>query len=268
MPHHLSNIRAVIMDADGVLWRGDTPIDGASRWISHLQAQGIPYIIATNNSSKSPQEYQQKLERLQIARVTPEHIVSSGMVTASFLAREYPAGATVFVVGGDGLRELIAAAGMTLVTDEQPDVVVVGIDFALTYDKLRRASDFIRRGARFIGTNADRTFPLPEGPAPGAGSILALLQTATDVAPEVMGKPGRAMFETALAVMGAAAEHTLMIGDRMDTDILGAIDAGLMTALVLTGVDTRDTARTYPTQPDIITPDLNALLDTWLGVKS
>jgi 4-nitrophenyl phosphatase len=261
----LSRIRAVIMDADGVLWRGDTPIDGAARWIAHLQARDIPFIVATNNSSKSPQEYQQKLARLQIAQVQPEQIVSSGLVAARFLAAEYPAGTRVHVLGGDGLRALIAEAGMTLVSELPCEVVVAGIDFALTYDKLRRASELIRAGARFIGTNADRTFPLPEGPAPGAGSILALLETATDVKPLVMGKPEKAMFDIALTVMGAQAGHTLMIGDRLDTDIDGAARAGLMTALVLTGVDTAEAAASSPTPPDLVVPDLHALLDAWLA---
>lgn len=256
-----SQISGVVMDMDGVVWRGDEVLPGAHALFELLRERGLPFVAATNNSSKSPADYVRKLSRMGIEGVSEENILTSGKAAVNYLQQHYPANTAVHVVGGDGLKGMVARAGYELA--DVADVVVVGIDFHLTYDKLKRAAYLIRAGAEFIGTNSDRTFPLPDGLAPGAGSILALLQTATDREPIIMGKPNRPMFDAALDLMGTTPATTLMIGDRLDTDILGAQAAGLKTALVLTGVTTRAELAASPIQADGVYADLPELLAEW-----
>ncbi len=254
--------RAVVMDMDGVLWRGDEALPGLSALFDLLRGQAVPFALATNNSSKHPSDYVIKLARMGIDGVTEGQIVSSATATADYLTTHYPRGTAVHVLGGNGVKTLIADAGFTL-SDDDPRVVVAGIDFDLTYDKLKRATYLIRAGADFIGTNADRTFPMPDGLAPGAGSLLALLETATDRAPIVIGKPGAPMFEAALRAVKADAAHTLMIGDRLDTDIAGAQRVGMSTALVLTGISGRADVAASATPPDYVFADLVELVSAW-----
>jgi 4-nitrophenyl phosphatase len=253
----LTQFSGVVMDMDGVLWRGDELLPGVTRWFALLQQQQIPFVLATNNSAKTPADYVHKLERLSIGGVTERQIITSGTTTVDYLQRHYARGTAVHVLGGDGLRALVAGAGFTLA--DSAHVVVVGIDTHLTYDKLKRAALLLRAGADFIGTNDDRSIPTPEGLAPGAGSILAALRAATDREPLVMGKPHAPMFETALTLLGCPPERTLMIGDRLDTDIAGAHAAGLQTALVLTGVATRADVAASRVQPDNVYVDLAAM---------
>ncbi len=169
------------------------------------------------------------------------------------------------ILGGDGLRQIIAEAGFTLV-DDGAEVVVVGLDPQLTYEKLKRATLLIRAGAVFIGTNDDRTFPSPDGLSPGAGSLIAALAAATDQTPSLIaGKPHPQMFQVALELLHTKPTETLMIGDRLNTDIEGAVQLGLRTALVLTGVSTRAEVDSTPAKPDVIFDDLGALLSAWIG---
>lgn len=258
----LSTVAAVICDMDGVLWRGDEALPGLAAFFAMLHARGLPYILATNNSSKTPGDYVQKLARMNVEGIRESAIITSGTATVGYLQMHYPPGSAVHVLGGPGLKQLIDAAGYARV-DGAADVVVVGVDFDLTYDKLRRAVLAIRAGADFVGTNPDTTFPTPEGLVPGAGSILAALQAATDQTPVVIGKPHRPMFEIALRQLGSAAENTLMIGDRLQTDILGGQEAGLRTALLLTGVATREEAQNGSIRPDAVFVDLPDLLAGW-----
>lgn len=258
----LSTVAAVICDMDGVLWRGDEALPGLAAFFAMLHARGLPYILATNNSSKTPGDYVQKLARMSVEGIRESAIITSGTATVDYLQMYYPPGSAVHVLGGPGLKQLIDAAGYARV-EGAADVVVVGVDFDLTYDKLRRAVLAIRAGADFVGTNPDTTFPTPEGLVPGAGSIIAALQAATDQTPVVIGKPHRPMFELALRQLGSAAENTLMIGDRLQTDILGGQEAGLRTALLLTGVATREEAQNGSIRPDAVYVDLPDLLADW-----
>lgn len=263
-----TTIRAVIMDMDGVLWRGTQVLPGAPALFSFLRARGLPFALATNNSSRAPSDYVEKLAALAIGTVEPEQIVTSGTATVRYLRSQFAPGTPVHVLGGDGLRALIESAGFTLVGMEgEASVVVAGIDFELTYAKLKRASRLIRAGAEFIGTNADATFPMADGLAPGAGSLLAALQTATSRQPRIMGKPAAPMFETALEVVAAPPASTLMIGDRLDTDIAGASALGLRTALVLTGVATAADLEESTCLPDAIYADLPSLLRDWEAAR-
>lgn len=262
-----SNLEAVIMDMDGVLWRGDTPLPGMRDFVAFLRELGLPFALATNNSSRLPTDYVAKLKRLGIDAMQPEQIVTSGTATAAYLRANYPPQTRVHVLGMDGLRAMLREAGLHVVDEGESDpdvaVVVAGIDFNLSYAAASRAALLIRGGAAFIGTNPDKTFPTPEGLVPGAGSLLALLEAATDVPPLVIGKPETAMFGAALEQLGSSAARTLMIGDRLNTDILGAQAAGMCTALVLTGVTTRDELKQSDVQPDGVYEDLPHLQRDW-----
>lgn len=259
-----SSIKAVISDMDGVLWRGDTPLPGLARFFETLRARGLPFVLATNNSSKTQADYVRKLAGMGVTGIPEAAIVTSGTATAAYLQAHYPPGTRVHVFGGEGLSAVIAAAGFTL-ADTAARVVVAGMKWNLTYDDIKVASRLIAAGADFIGTNPDATFPLADGLAPGAGSMIAALQTAAGRAPLIIGKPHPPMFEAALAALHTAPAATLMIGDRLNTDIAGAAACGLRTALVLTGISTAAEANDG-VQPDAVFDGLPALVDALAAV--
>ena len=264
-----STITGVVMDMDGVLWRGDTPLPGLDELFQWLNEGNIPYALATNNSSRTPENYVDKLARMGVPDVPARCIVTSATATAAYLRAHYPAGTRIHVFGMDGLRQILQSAGLQLATPEgqPPEVVVAGIDFELSYEALKQAALAIRAGADFIGTNPDKTFPTPEGLVPGAGSMIVALETATDKTATVIGKPETPMFETALEIIGTAAENTLMIGDRLGTDILGGKQAGMKTALLFTGVTSPDDLIRDPDTvwPDVAYEGLPDLVRAWAG---
>jgi len=257
-----STVRAVIMDMDGVLWRGQQVLPGAPELIAHLQTQEIPFVLATNNSSRHPLDYVERVASLGLGDIEPWQIVTSGTATASYLQTRYPQGTRLYIVGMDGLQQVITEAGY-VVADHDVRAVVVGLDRTFTYDKAAHATHLIRNGADFIGTNGDLTFPTAEGLVPGAGSLLAMLEAATDVRPRIIGKPHGVMFEAALRLLATPAAKTLMIGDRLNTDIEGAQQLGLQTAFILTGVHQRHDIIAYKIQPDIVYETLVGLLRDW-----
>ncbi len=259
---NLSEISSVVMDMDGVLWRGNNPLPGLVPFFEMLRERQLPFVLATNNSRTSPSNYVKKLESKGVPGVKEEQIVTSGTATAGYLRTVYPEGTRIHIVGEDGLCEVLEKAGFSLALHDV-QIVVAGIDFEITYDKLRRATLLIRDGAEFIGTNPDVTFPSPEGLVPGTGSILAALQAATDVKPTIIGKPNLPMFETALHQLETSPDSTLMIGDRLGTDILGAQRAGMKTALVLTGVTGRAELAESDVQPDGVYEGLSELVAEW-----
>lgn len=262
---NFSDIHALVSDMDGVLLRGGEALPGMAALFDFLHQRCIPFIIATNNSTKTPAQYHQKLIQLGAATVQQENILTSSLVTAAYLWEHFARGAMVYVAGQPGLQEAIQSAGYTLLEDAgQPAAaVVVGGDPDLTYDKLKYAALHIQRGAVFIGTNPDVLYPTEEGLVPEAGTILAALQAATGVSPLIMGKPERFLFDTALARLGSQPRHTLMLGDRLDTDIRGGQWAGLKTALLTTGVDTAESIRLKKIQPDAVFAGLDALIEAW-----
>jgi 4-nitrophenyl phosphatase len=264
MPIHFPALRAVVLDMDGTLWRGNTALPGLAEWFAFLAERHIPFVLATNNAFWSPAHYVAKLAGFGVA-VPEASILTSALATSVWLRGELPAGSRVFVVGGEALREALAGAGFDIVADAETPVaaVVAGIDFDLTYAKLRDAAQLIRLGARFIGTNADKTYPTENGLAPGAGTVLAALATASGVEPEVVGKPNRPMFDAAVKQLGQPAVATLMVGDRLDTDILGASRAGLPTALVTTGVDGEGAVAESGITPDGVFAGLAELAGAW-----
>jgi len=258
----LASLRALIIDVDGVLWRGSRRMPGVPAFLGFLRARGIPFIIATNNAMRPVSDIIDRLAAMN-AKVEEHEVLTSSEATALYLSRVAPRGARVLVVGGEGLVNAMTRAGYQLV-DQDADVVAVGLDMAVTYDKLRRAALEIRRGAKFVGTNADKTLPSAEGDIPGAGAIIAAIQAATDVTPLVIGKPERAMFDIALEKLGGAREATAMLGDRLETDIEGAQRAGLKSILVLTGITTHELLAQSKIQPDFVFENLDTLRETWL----
>jgi 4-nitrophenyl phosphatase len=257
----LRNLNHVIIDMDGVLYRGNAAIPGTGAFLEFLREQGIGFLLATNNSTKTPKQFVDKLAEMEVA-VRADEILTSAQATAAYLLGIAVPGARTFVVGQDGLFTALQEAGFALV-EEQPEYVVVGMDFNVCYERLAQATLHIRAGAQFIGTNADRTFPSERGIVPGAGALLALLETATGVTPTVIGKPGTAMIEQALIQLGARAATTGMLGDRLETDILAGQRAGLVTLLVMSGVTDAGTLAGSEIQPDLVFRDVGHLHATW-----
>ena len=256
----LKNIKAIISDMDGVLWRGNEPLPGLIPLFDFLHTQNLPFILATNNSRKTQDDYVHKLAGLGVTGIELHNIITSGTATASYLQTKFPAGTRLYVIGGDGLKQILVHAGFVLV-EEDAEVVVCGIDFDLTYNRLRTATLLIRSGVPFIGTNPDSSFPSPAGLVPGAGSILALLESASEVSPTIIGKPARAMFESALGTLGTVPSETLMIGDRIGTDIQGAQAIGIQTALVFTGVETEASLQKSEIKPNFVFAGLPELIE-------
>lgn len=256
-----SGIKAVISDMDGVLWHGDVPLPGLHEFFNLLNTKPIPYALATNNSSRTRQDYVHKLAKMGVQDVPAERIVTSGTATADYLRKHYAPGTPVHVFGSTALCSMITEAGFPITDNGDAKVVVAGVKWDLTYEDLKRTASLIRAGADFIGTNPDTTYPMPDGPAPGTGSMLAALQAATGRAPTVIGKPFPYMFDTALDVLGTAPGETLMIGDRLNTDIVGAAQLGLRTALVLSGISSSDELESSEVQPEIIFDALPALVE-------
>jgi len=261
----LAHVRALVIDVDGVLWHGKQNLPGVPAFFDFLRARDIAFIIATNNSARPASEIVERLARMNVA-VNDAQVLTSAEATARYLPRLVSKGARVLLVGGQGIADELTRAGFQLV-ERDADAVVVGIDWQLTYDKLKRATVEIRRGAKFIGTNGDKTFPTEEGLVPGAGSLIAAIQTATDVAPTIIGKPERAMYDIALEKIGAARATAAMLGDRLDTDIQGAQRAGLAGILVLTGVVKREHLAGASIVPELVVENLDALRAAWTGAQ-
>ena len=250
----LTDITHLIIDMDGVLYRGDEPLPGLHDFFAFMRRRPIPFMLATNNSTRTPEQYVEKLARMGV-EIFPEEVLTSGQTLARILVQEYPSGTRIHVFGMAALRQVMVQQGFVL-ADEEVKVVAASLDKDLTYDKLKRAALLIQDGAHFVATNLDPNLPTEEGFLPGTGSLIAALETATGVKPMATGKPESAMFNLAMAQMGAKPETTAMIGDRLETDILGAQRAGLTSIFVLSGSSTRLKPR--PISP---TSSLKALLN-------
>lgn len=257
----LAAFRYLITDMDGVLWRGKEPMPGLVEFFQFLRQRGVRFVCATNNASTSAEDLAKRLQGWG-TDVQPDEIVTSATATADYLATILPVGSRLYVIGMGGLRAALEQQGFVL-ADDSVAAVVVGIDWHLTYNHLKRAALNIRAGAKFIGTNGDRTFPNPEGIIPGNGALLAALEAATEVRPFIVGKPSPTLYQTALNRLEAAPEETLVLGDRLETDILGAVLLGMKSALVLSGVTTREQLIASDYQPDWIFDDIQALMTAW-----
>ncbi len=232
-------IRSYLMDMDGVLVREEHAIPGADAFIARLREREIPFLVLTNNSIYTPRDLSARL-RLNGIDIGEENIWTSALATARFLDDQRPGG-TAFVVGEAGLTTALHQVGYTM-TENDPDYVVLGETRALSFERITVATRLISNGARFIATNPDAVGPSLHGPIPATGSVAALMTHATGIEPYFVGKPNPLMMRSALNAIGAHSETTAMIGDRMDTDVISGIEAGLETVLVLTGLTTREQA--------------------------
>jgi NagD protein len=251
-------IRSWLMDMDGVLVREEHPIPGAAEFLGRLQALGTPFLLLTNNSMYTRRDLTARLRRSGL-EVPEESIWTSALATASFLESQRPDG-SAFVIGEAGLTTALHAGGYTM-TDTDPDYVVLGETRTYSFERITRAIRLIGEGARFIATNPDNVGPSPDGPLPATGSVAALISRATGVAPYYVGKPNPLMMRSALNAIDAHSEHTAMIGDRMDTDVVSGLEAGLEAILVLTGVTSRDDAERHAYRPSRIVESVAELVD-------
>lgn len=257
----LSRIRHLIIDMDGVLWRGDEAMPGLQALFDFLRRRDIGFVLATNNSSKTPEQYVDKLARFGVD-VAPQRVLTSALVTAAYLADTAPAGSRLHLIGEEGIRRALEEQGFEL-SDDRPSYVVVGWDRGMSWNKLAKAALLINDGATFVGTNPDVNYPTERGPVPGTGALLAALEVTTGVKPIVAGKPERRMYEEALRRLGASPRTTAMIGDRIETDILGAKQAGLFTVLVLSGIATEADLADSSVKPDLVCADIRELAALW-----
>jgi NagD protein len=246
------------MDMDGVLVREDVAIPGANDFLTRLRERGIPFLVLTNNSLYTRRDLAARLLRSGL-EVPEAAIWTSALATADFLEGQRPGG-TAFVIGEAGLTTALHGAGYTLI-DRDPDYVVVGETRTYSFSRITQAIRLITAGARFIATNPDPTGPSPEGLLPATGSIAALISRATGVAPYFVGKPNPLMMRSALNAIGAHSETATMIGDRMDTDVVSGLEAGMRTILVLTGLTTREEAEAFPFRPSRIVDSIADLID-------
>ncbi|MDR0306266.1 MAG: HAD-IIA family hydrolase [Chitinispirillales bacterium] len=243
-------VKHVISDMDGVIYRGKSLIPGAKEFISGLISSNTKFLFLTNNSEQTPLDLARKLERLGVKGIQESNFITSAMATATFLHNQRPAG-TVFVVGGGGLISELYKAGFS-VSEHKPDYVVVGKTASFNFEMLKKAISLIMDGAKFIGTNPDVIDPMENGFEPACGSLLAAIEIASGKKPYIVGKPNSLMMTIALNQLGVVANETVMIGDRMDTDIVAGMEAGMKTCLVLSGVSTKDTIDEFPYKPDYI----------------
>jgi len=261
MEESFSNVRALIIDMDGVLWHGAEPLPGLVRFFQTLRERQLRFILATNNASLTAGQYVTKLAGMGV-HVEPEEILTSGMATARYLGdRLNPAATRVFAIGEDGLCTPLAERGFTL-TDlyaVNAHVVTCGMDRGLSWDKLATATLNIRAGAVFIGTNPDLTLPTEHGQTHGNGAILAALRAATGVAPVIIGKPEPIMYQQAMSLLQVDAAQTVAIGDRLETDILGAVRADIRSVMLLSGISTREDLATTDYWPTWVMPGLDAV---------
>jgi NagD protein len=253
-----SEPRSWLMDMDGVLIHEEAPVPGADRFLARLNELGRRYLVLTNNSIFTPRDLSARL-RVGGLDVSEDSIWTSALATARFLDGQRPGG-SAFVVGEAGLTTALHDAGYTL-TDRDPDYVVLGETRTYSFERITRAIRLIENGARFIATNPDPTGPSPDGSLPATGSVAALISRATGRDPYFVGKPNPLMMRSALNALEAHSEHTTMLGDRMDTDIVAGLEAGLETILVLTGVTRRGEADRYPYRASRVVDSVADLVD-------
>jgi NagD protein len=251
-------IHSWLMDMDGVLVREEHAIPGADRFLARLRELGTPFLVLTNNSIYTRRDLAARL-RASGLDVPEESIWTSALATARFLDDQRPNG-SAFVIGEAGLTTALHEAGYTL-TDRSPDYVVLGETRTYSFERITTAIRLVSTGARFIATNPDPTGPSPDGPLPATGSVAALISRATGVAPYFVGKPNPLMMRSALNAIDAHSETAAMVGDRMDTDVVSGLEAGLEAILVLTGSTIREDAERHPFRPSRIVDSIADLID-------
>ncbi|MES5823523.1 HAD-IIA family hydrolase [Streptomyces sp. RG80] len=247
-----------LTDMDGVLIHEGVPIPGADAFLKKLRDSGKPFLVLTNNSIYTARDLQARLNRMGLS-VPVENIWTSALATAKFLEDQRPGG-SAYVIGEAGLTTALHDAGYIL-TDTDPDFVILGETRTYSFEAMTKAVRLINNGARFIATNPDETGPSPEGVLPATGSVAALITAATGKKPYFVGKPNPLMMRAGLNAIGAHSESSAMIGDRLDTDVLAGLEAGMVTFLVRTGLTTDADIEKYPYRPSKVVDSIADLVD-------
>lgn len=253
-----NEVKLMIFDMDGVLWKDFEPIGDISWVFKTLQSLDLQLAFATNNSTRTREQYQQKLSGVGI-QVNAGQIYTSSIAMAAMLKQTFPQGGPLFIIGEDGLKQPLAENGFYH-QEERVLAVVCGMDHKFTFEKMSKATYLIRAGATFYGTNPDRTFPTPAGIGPGAGAILAAIEAASDAAPVLAGKPSANMLLTIMQEREISPNQTVMVGDRLETDILAGHAAGCRNAFVLSGISSAEELETWEPRPDYISADLETFI--------
>ena len=252
--------KAYFIDLDGTIYQGKTKYPSGKRFVERLQSAKIPYLFVTNNSTKSPADVAQNLTINHNIPTTVDQVYTSAMATADYLTSYLPLNAKIYVIGETGLIESLKKAGFLIVDDASANTVVVGLDREITYQKLAIATTAIQSGAQFIATNNDTNLPTENGMMPGAGSIIAAIQAATQMQPTIIAKPESPIMSGALQRLSVEKKDVLMVGDNYHTDILAGLNNNIDTLLVYSGVSTPDQIKNLPKKP---THEVNSL-DDWV----
>jgi 4-nitrophenyl phosphatase len=252
-------VRALIIDMDGVLWRGQTLLEGVKEFFQFMRSAQLRFVLASNNSAAALEQVAERLGSVGVT-IRAEEFLTTAEACAGYLTRHLAAGAPVYVIGERALREAITQAGFAVLeTSDGVEAVVVGLDFHVTWQKLSEAALALARGVLFVGANPDPSFPIERGMAIGNGALLAALQVTTGCSPVLIGKPEPHLFLEALGRLQTRPENTMVVGDRLETDILGGQRAGLRTALLLTGVTQAKDLQGSTVKPDWVFESLHAL---------
>ena len=249
--------KGFISDMDGVIYKGDMLLPGVIEFVEWLEKNEKEFLFLTNASERSPLELRQKLLRMGLD-IPEKHFYTSALATAKFLSRQSP-GCTAYIIGGPGLQNALHDVGIGQ-NDVNPDYVVIGETQSYTYDAIQRATSHVLNGAKLIGTNPDITGPSEEGLVPACKALVAPVEIATGRKAYFIGKPNPLMMRSALRMLGVHSEDAVMIGDRMDTDIIAGIETGIETLLVLTGVTRRSDLQKYPYRPSYVLPSIGSIV--------
>lgn len=246
---NFNHIKGFLCDMDGVIYHGKEILPGVAEFIQWLHEENKQYLFLTNNSSYTPRELRQRLQRMGLD-VGEEHFYTSALATAEFLKRQSP-GCSAYVIGEAGLSNALYDAGITM-NEVDPDYVVVGEGKTYSLDTLNKAVDLVMKGAKLIGANPDVSGPVENGIVPACGALVAPIEIATGTKAYFCGKPNPLMMRTGLRILGCHSAEAVMVGDRMDTDVISGLESGMSTVLVLSGVSNIDTPKTYAYRPTAI----------------
>jgi 4-nitrophenyl phosphatase len=258
-----TTIKALIIDMDGVIWKADAPIGDLAKTFHRIRERGIKFVFATNNGTRTADQYVTRLKNFGVD-VEPWQVITSAQAAAHGLSQKFPRGTKVFMIGEDGVRLALEEKGFEILSVEDApaaEAVVMGIDRQINFQKMAEATLLVRRGIPFYVTNPDKTFPTPRGEIPGAGAWYSIIVTASNIEPTVAGKPFPFLMELALEKLGTTNKETLVVGDRLETDIAAGQAVGCPTALVLSGVSTQEEADLWRPQIEFIAADLASLIE-------